>query len=88
MIQYQKIIGSLLVPKFKKKSLDIYLYMVQVSTPKIYNGAVEKLLSYLTCSQIWLNLSMDDHHFKKIVEKKKKNNWYPGSLLILVSFLI
>ncbi len=31
--------------------------------PKIENDAVKKLLSYLTCSQIWLNLPTDDCHF-------------------------
>jgi hypothetical protein len=41
------------------------------------------LLSYLVCSQIWLNHLMDDHHFSHITKLKKNN---AGASSVYVSF--
>jgi hypothetical protein len=50
-------------PKFKKNFK--FLYMFQISIQK-YRKVFMKIFSYLACSQIWLNLPMDDHHFDYI----------------------
>jgi len=37
----------------------------------------QKKLSYLVCSQIWLNLVVDDCHFRDITKLKKKTpGWH------------
>ncbi len=39
------------------------------------------LLSYLACSQIWLNRIIDDHHFIYITKLGKKNPKYFGNMV-------
>jgi hypothetical protein len=49
--------------------------MVIVCSQKYINGHFKKMsLSHVACSQIWLNLPMDHHHFgyiTKLTGKKK-----------------
>ncbi len=42
--------------------------MLQVGTQK-YQRMLKILLSCLACSQIWLNLPVDDHHFGYITSR-------------------
>jgi hypothetical protein len=49
--------------------------MVKVGSQKHRRMFLKKLVLYLACSQIWLNLPEDHHHFgynTKFTQKKKK----------------
>jgi hypothetical protein len=51
--------------------------MVQGSSQNKIKGCLIFEVSYFACSQIWLNLPMDDHHFglhHKIDKKKRQLN--------------
>jgi hypothetical protein len=41
--------------------------------PKLQKDVLKILLSFLACSQIWLNLLMDDCHFGYITKLSKTN---------------
>jgi hypothetical protein len=45
--------------------------MVQVSSQNKIKGCLIFEVSYFACSQIWLNLPMDDHHFGYITKLTK-----------------
>jgi hypothetical protein len=61
-------------PELWKISPD-FLFMVSVASQKYRRNFLKKLLSYLACSQIWSNASVDHRHFGYNTElpKEKKN---------------
>jgi hypothetical protein len=62
-----------LIKRFLKKN-SRFLYWVLACSQK-YEGCLKFfLLSYLVCSQIWLNCLLDDCHFNYIRKRKKKNS--------------
>ncbi len=44
------------------------------------------LLSYVVCSQIWLNYFMDDRHFSCITKLRKKQPWFQAVFFFLFFF--
>jgi hypothetical protein len=46
--------------------------MVQVGSQTIIEGSFSKTLSYLPCSQIWLNLPIDNRHFGYMTKLTQK----------------
>jgi len=63
-------------PDFKKKKFQVhqtfYKYVPVSSQEYIEGFYFFFLLSYLVCSQIWLNHLMDDRHFNYIKRKFEK----------------
>jgi hypothetical protein len=61
------------MPVFNFFWLDFYKWFKEVAKYKI-KGCLIFEVSYFACSQIWLNLPMDDHHFGYITkfDQKKK----------------
>jgi hypothetical protein len=68
------------LPDFKEN-----IYNCQIRTTvfpansQIIKGFLNFLLSYLLCSQIWLNLVVDDHQFGYITKLKNKKHPAPYS---------
>ncbi len=68
------------LPDFKEN-----IYNCQIRTTvfpansQIIKGFLILLLSYLLCSQIWLNLVVDDHQFGYITKLKNKKHPAPYS---------
>jgi len=62
------------LPDFKQKKVKIakFGWYVPVEIAKNIEGFWLFLLSYLVCSQIWLNHIMDDHDFSYIKKLEKK----------------
>ncbi len=60
--------GGFNCQKSEKKIVKItkFLYLVPIRSPKHKNDGLIFVFSYWVCSQIWLNLPMDDHHFSYI----------------------
>jgi hypothetical protein len=61
--------------KFKKNhqiSIDGNFYRWVKRVAKSIEGCLKNLFSYLACSQIWLNLLVDHHHFGYIRKLTKK----------------
>ncbi len=56
-----------------KGSQKLFLYMVQVMLAINIEWCFEILVSYLACSQIWLNLPVDHCHFGYIAQNCQKN---------------
>jgi hypothetical protein len=59
------ILGAFNCQKSEKKIVKItkFLYLVPIRSPKHKKGGLIFVFSKLVCSQIWLNLPLDDHHF-------------------------
>ncbi len=53
--------------KYRERLPDSYICFQSILSSQKYRRMVKYLCcSYLVCSQIWLNLHMDDHHFSYI----------------------
>ncbi len=85
--------------KTKPKSLDIYDKFHQVANNIEASCFFKKRLSYLVCSQIWLNYFLDYHQFQihhKILNFKKDPAWeyaksesfYCGRVQSLKTFIV
>ncbi len=65
-------------PKFKKnRKISIHGY--KEGSKKKRRNALKKLVSYLACSQIWLNVPMDDRHFGYVTQ-----NWPQKQIAVSV----
>jgi hypothetical protein len=57
--------------------------VVQVGSQKYRRMFLKILLSHLSCSQIWLNLLVDRHHYGYITKLTKKKHTAPGAVFFL-----
>jgi len=62
------------IARIRIKKYSRFYNTVQVGSQK-YRRILKKK-SYLTCSQIWLNVPVVHHHFGYNTKLPKKNHWY------------
>jgi hypothetical protein len=77
--------GFFTVKKMTQISPDLYDNFQEVGSCQEYRRILFffSLLSYLVCSQIWLNYFVNDHHFDYITKILKRNS-VCGILLLLL----